>query len=568
MDNICNKTMNNNNNTNNDDNIKDSTSSMLLLQWNSGKDICCNHGDHDIDDVYEQDYTYNNHIDIVQDDNDNDENESEVESVFNLVPRSTKLFINSSILVTDTDSLNKRSDNLYPKNMLLKEIHDYDYENYNYSPNNNNYDYDYDDGYGSVDESSFYRTSSQLNKRPRLSVDYSETPSPTSSIDSDMCISVYNFDDDHDYNYVLKNQNNLNHKKFNFINNEKELDYQNGNDAENSELETDEYQYNRSKYRRIYYESSLYLNAENIITSAESINKNGKILNSGSECPNKTEYTDEHNDDSYEEKDQLFGLGIEIPSIGGLINNNNIQNYICTLENIQYEDHDLHEITELKKRLEAEIEDNILESKKAEIAENEIHIKKEPIEVHNNKKIENKKQITKAQDKEKVKSLRKRKLKHGNNKKIKKHINKLKKVSSNTDIVKISKHKMPFICKECGKGFPRKSNHDSHIRMHLKIKPHICQFCCKGFVRRSDLNRHERSLHLKSTFRCLGKCDNNTRWGCGHIYSRKDGLRKHWKSYQGQKCLSEFMKNNKLNRKYDINNDLEMIIELTKLFNN
>lgn len=119
-----------------------------------------------------------------------------------------------------------------------------------------------------------------------------------------------------------------------------------------------------------------------------------------------------------------------------------------------------------------------------------------------------------------------------------------------------------FICKECGKDFPRKSNHDSHIRLHLKVKPHICKFCSKGFVRRSDLNRHERSLHLKTSFRCFGNCKNK-KWGCGHFYSRKDGLRKHWKSAQGSKCLAEFLKVCKIvENKYEEIDDIDSIINL------
>lgn len=129
------------------------------------------------------------------------------------------------------------------------------------------------------------------------------------------------------------------------------------------------------------------------------------------------------------------------------------------------------------------------------------------------------------------------------------------------------KKKQPtvFVCKHCGKDFPRKSNHDSHIRLHLTVKPHVCQFCSKAFVRRSDMNRHERSLHLKTTFKCFGKC-NRQKWGCGHLYSRKDGLRKHWKSAQGQECLREFMVLNNLTEHYHEVKDLEKIIELTHLF--
>lgn len=130
---------------------------------------------------------------------------------------------------------------------------------------------------------------------------------------------------------------------------------------------------------------------------------------------------------------------------------------------------------------------------------------------------------------------------------------------------KARKQPTVFICKHCGKDFPRKSNHDSHIRLHLTVKPHVCQFCSKAFVRRSDMNRHERSLHLKTTFKCFGKC-NRQKWGCGHLYSRKDGLRKHWKSVQGQECLREFMVLNNLTEKYHEVKDIEKIIELTNLF--
>lgn len=148
------------------------------------------------------------------------------------------------------------------------------------------------------------------------------------------------------------------------------------------------------------------------------------------------------------------------------------------------------------------------------------------------------------------------------------------KFESNND-KKYVEEEEKFICKTCGKDFPRKSNHDSHIRLHLTIKPHVCKFCSKAFVRRSDMNRHERSLHLKTTFRCHGNNDIGEKWGCGRLYSRKDGLRKHWKSVPGHECLRGFLKLSGLNDKLDIldnvdrkphsEKELESIIDLTRL---
>lgn len=102
----------------------------------------------------------------------------------------------------------------------------------------------------------------------------------------------------------------------------------------------------------------------------------------------------------------------------------------------------------------------------------------------------------------------------------------------------------PFACLHCPKRFSRKSNLDSHLITHSTSRPHLCSHCGKAFARLSDRTRHEGTTHKPTkTYQCRGKRTSAPygEWGCGHFYSRADGLRKHFKSFAGRQCLWDFL---------------------------
>lgn len=264
-------------------------------------------------------------------------------------------------------------------------------------------------------------------------------------------------------------------------------------------------------------EDNLWMNSD-YITCLQSVRTDTLDSVDKSEC----DYDCVHSGMVVDEKDTLFGLGV---IIGGTAADDDLNGYICTLERKE-------ENKVVVEQEEKEGEDKVEGQVESEETEERVDL------------VVRRKRSRKSNVEEKGKKC-------GRKKKKKKIVKKKK--SNYTEENK-------FICADCGKGFPRKSNHDSHIRMHLKIKPHKCSQCEKAFVRRSDLNRHERSLHWKTNFKCNGE-----NWGCGHVYSRKDGLRKHWKTNQGVECLKNFLRVNAL-YEFDAVRDIERIIELTKVF--
>ncbi|KAF2492653.1 hypothetical protein BU16DRAFT_551492 [Lophium mytilinum] len=92
-----------------------------------------------------------------------------------------------------------------------------------------------------------------------------------------------------------------------------------------------------------------------------------------------------------------------------------------------------------------------------------------------------------------------------------------------------------FKCDHCPKVYSKRNNLKSHLRTHSTDRPYLCRQCGRPFPRDSDRNRHENG-HTKNYF-CGGSLKNGDRWGCGKAFSRADILDNHHKSKKGQACL-------------------------------
>lgn len=103
-----------------------------------------------------------------------------------------------------------------------------------------------------------------------------------------------------------------------------------------------------------------------------------------------------------------------------------------------------------------------------------------------------------------------------------------------------------YHCRHCDKNFERKSNHDSHARVHYNVKPFACSKCGKKFVRNSDKKRHEKS-HAKTVPSVCLCNSHSSKWGCSRNFQNVYQLKNHWKD---SGCVDQFFGKYRYNVKY------------------
>jgi hypothetical protein len=95
--------------------------------------------------------------------------------------------------------------------------------------------------------------------------------------------------------------------------------------------------------------------------------------------------------------------------------------------------------------------------------------------------------------------------------------------------VKRARTKKEWTCQYCERTFGKKWNWQSHLATHEGGENLSCDRCGQICARSSDLNRHIRVQHSPAK---LFKCSH-----CQKSFSRRDVLRNHHRSRQGQVCL-------------------------------
>ncbi|KAH6664180.1 hypothetical protein B0J14DRAFT_523298 [Halenospora varia] len=109
---------------------------------------------------------------------------------------------------------------------------------------------------------------------------------------------------------------------------------------------------------------------------------------------------------------------------------------------------------------------------------------------------------------------------------------------------RVSRNLRKHQCKLCPKNFTRATTLREHVRTHDNDRRFKCDRCSKTFVRKKDWMRHVETHDFWKEHDCSGEMRVEgewTVWGCRKGFSRRDGLRAHWRTKSGQKCLEKVL---------------------------
>ena len=88
----------------------------------------------------------------------------------------------------------------------------------------------------------------------------------------------------------------------------------------------------------------------------------------------------------------------------------------------------------------------------------------------------------------------------------------------------VNKAKDRYMCKFCGKIFPRSANLTRHLRTHTGEQPYRCKYCERSFSISSNLQRHVRNIHNKEKpFKCPL---------CDRCFGQQTNLDRHIKKHE------------------------------------